>query len=128
MTTSERRTRLTAEIAGRTGIDEVMFVRLVHTFYDRVREDKLLEPIFDQRIANWDSHLERICAFWSSVALMSGLPLPVDSRHFDRWFRLFRETAVETCPSEAAAHFIERAAPSRKAWNSVLPEGTAFCS
>jgi truncated hemoglobin YjbI len=36
-----------------------------------------------------------MCAFWSSVALMSGryhgqpmekhLPLPIDARHFDRW-------------------------------------------
>jgi hemoglobin len=37
------------------------------------------------------------------------LPLPVDSRHFDHWLGLFRETALEVCPSAAAAHFIERA-------------------
>ena len=45
---------------------------------------------FEERIADWDPHLERMCAFWSSVALMSGvyhgqpmakhLPLPVDDR------------------------------------------------
>jgi hemoglobin len=37
------------------------------------------------------------------------LPLPVDSRHFDRWLGLFRETAREICPATAAEHFIERA-------------------
>jgi hemoglobin len=119
MTQSERRAQITAEIVERTGIDEDMIERLVHAFYDRVRQDALLGPIFDQRIADWDDHLKRMCAFWSSVALMSGryhgqptakhLPLPVDRRHFDRWLQLFRETAVDACPSSAAEHFIERA-------------------
>ena len=119
MTQSERRAQITAELVERTGIDEDMIDRLVHALYDRVRKDELLGPVFDQRIADWDLHLERMCAFWSSVALMSGryhgqptakhLPLPVDSRHFDRWLQLFRETALEVCPSIAAAHFIERA-------------------
>ena len=44
-----------------------------------------------------------LCAFWSSVALMSGryhgqpmvahLPLPIDTPHFDRWLEIFAETA-----------------------------------
>lgn len=119
MTQSERRAQMTAELVERTGIDEDMIDRLVHAFYDRVRKDELLGPIFDQRIADWDLHLQRMCAFWSSVALMSGryhgqptakhLPLPVDRRHFDRWLQLFRETAIVVCPSIAAAHLIERA-------------------
>ena len=119
MAPSERRTQITAEIVERTGIDEDMIKRLVHAFYDRVRKDKLLGPIFDTRIVNWGLHLERMCAFWSSVALMSGgyhgqpmakhLPLPVDGRHFDRWLQLFRESVHEVCPSSAAAHFVERA-------------------
>ena len=60
-----------------------------------------------------------MAAFWSSVALMSGvyhgrpmekhLPLPVDARHFDRWLSLFKESAHEVCPPVAALHFIERA-------------------
>ena len=60
-----------------------------------------------------------MCAFWSSVALMTGryhgtpmakhLPLPVDADHFDRWLELFEATAREICPPEAEAHFVERA-------------------
>jgi hemoglobin len=60
-----------------------------------------------------------MCAFWSSVTLMSGryhgspmakhLPLPVDAAHFDRWLALFEATARELCPPEAAAYFVERA-------------------
>jgi hemoglobin len=117
--TTERRERITAGIVARTGIDEAMIERLVHSFYAKIREDALLAPVFDARIRNWDLHLQRMCVFWSSVALMSGryhgspmtkhLPLPVDAAHFDRWLALFEETARKVCPPEAEAHFVERA-------------------
>lgn len=119
MTHAERRAAVVADIAARTGIDEAMIDRLVRTFYGKVRQDPLLGPVFDARIADWEPHLQRMCAFWSSVALMSGryhgqpmekhLPLPVDARHFDRWLALFAATAAEVCPPAAAGHFIERA-------------------
>ena len=117
--TTERRERITAGIVARTGIDEAMIERLVHSFYAKIREDALLAPVFDARIRDWDLHLKRMCAFWSSVALMSGryhgspmtkhLPLPVDAAHFDRWLALFEETARKVCPPEAEAHVVERA-------------------
>jgi hemoglobin len=60
-----------------------------------------------------------MCAFWSSVALMSGayhgqpmqkhLPLPIGAGHFDRWLELFAGAAREMCPPKAAECFIERA-------------------
>src|SRR3569832_1348810 len=119
MEADERRARITAEIAARTGITEAMIERLVHAFYDKVRADAVLGPVFDARIRDWEPHLQQMCAFWSSVALMSGryhgtpmpkhMPLPVDAAHFDRWLALFEATAAEICPPEAAAHFVERA-------------------
>lgn len=119
MTAEERRARITAEIVERTGIDEAMIARLVQAFYGKVRQDALLGPVFDERIADWEPHLRRMCAFWSSVVLLTGryhgqpmekhLPLPVDSRHFDRWLVLFEETAHDVCPPNAAAHFAGRA-------------------
>jgi hemoglobin len=114
-----RRDRLVDEIVRRTGIDEKMIERLVHTFYDRARRDPLIGPIFEDKVHDWDRHLARLCAFWSSVTLMSGryhgqpmvahLPLPVDTPHFERWLELFAATAREVCPPVAAAHFVERA-------------------
>lgn len=113
------RPRMTVEIMARTGLDEETLTELVHRFYDKVRADALLGPIFAARISDWGPHLERMAAFWSSVALMTGryhgvpVPahagLPVQWDHFVRWLRLFRETAAETCPPEGAAHVIERA-------------------
>ncbi len=116
---SARRAAFSAEVAERTGIDEALIHRLVHTFYDRVRADALLGPVFEARIQDWVPHLARMCAFWSSVALMSGqyhgrpmqahAPLPVDAQHFDRWLALFESTAADVCPPVAAAHFIAKA-------------------
>src|SRR3954471_15943411 len=115
----ERRQRITAEIMQQTGIDEAMIERLVHGFYAKVRADAVLGPIFDMRIKDWEPHLAQMCAFWSSVALMTGryhgtpmakhLPLPVDADHFDRWLALFEESAREVCPPAAATHFVELA-------------------
>lgn len=119
MTPAERRERITAEIVASTGITEAMIERLVRGFYDKVRADAVLAPVFDARIRDWEPHLQQMCAFWSSVALMSGryhgtpmvkhMPLPVDADHFDRWLELFEQTAREICPPQAAAHFVERA-------------------
>jgi len=116
---SQRRAEITAAIQAETGIDEAMIDRLVRGFYARVREDQLIGPVFAARIHDWEPHLQRMCAFWSSVALMTGryhgqpmpkhLPLPVDARHFDRWLALFEATARDLCPPRAADHFVERA-------------------
>src|ERR1017187_2874256 len=78
----------------RTGIDEPMIERLVGTFYERALRDPLIGPIFESKVHDWEGHIARLCAFGSSVALMSGryhgqpmvahLPLPVDTPEFDR--------------------------------------------
>ncbi len=114
-----RRAAVTERIVAETGIDDSMIEGLVRRFYEEVRAHPLLGPIFATRIHDWEPHLQRMCAFWSSVALMTGryhgtpmakhLPLPVDAEHFDRWLALFEETAWRTCPAKAADHFIERA-------------------
>lgn len=119
LSAAERRQAMTQAIQLETGIDEAMIDQLVRGFYARVRDDDLIGPIFEARITDWEPHLQRMCAFWSSVALMSGryhgqpmqkhLPLPVDGGHFDRWLALFEATARELCPPKAAVHFIERA-------------------
>ena len=114
-----RREAIVTDIVQRTGIDEPMIERLVRAFYERARVDVLIGPVFESKGKDWDAHLARMCAFWSSVALMSGryhgapmvvhLPLPVGTEHFNRWLELFAATAREVCPPAAAAHFMERA-------------------
>lgn len=113
------RPEITAALMAETGLDENILRNLVHRFYDRVRADAVLGPVFADRIADWTPHLERMVAFWSSVALMTGqyhgapMPahatLPVTWAHFDRWLDLFRATAEEVCPPAGAALVIDRA-------------------
>jgi hemoglobin len=102
------------------GITEAMTVRLVHAFYARVRADAVLGPVFEGAIHDWDSHLAKLCDFWSSVTLMTGRykgrPVPahvglpgIGPAMFARWLGLFRETAREQCPHEAALLYIASA-------------------
>lgn len=115
----ERRRRLAPGTPA--GVDEAMIHRLVHAFYAKVRADAVLGPIFDNAIGDhWDTHLAKLCDFWSSVTLMTGRfkgsPMSVHAAmpdigpaHFARWLRLFGETASETCPPAAAALFRTKA-------------------
>lgn len=103
-------------------LDEAMIVSVVHGFYDRIRQDDLLGPIFNDAIAPdaWPRHLARMCDFWSATLLCTGRydgrPLPphlalpgLGEDHFRRWLSLFRRTVRETCPEEVAALFMDRA-------------------
>ncbi len=102
------------------GVTEDMIHTLVHTFYGRVRSDPLLGPIFEGAVEDWDGHLGKLCSFWSSVTLMTGryhgtpmrahALLPgIAAHHFEHWLDIFRATARDICPPEAAALFIDRA-------------------
>ena len=116
---ADRRAQVTADIMAQTGIDDAMIHRVVHTFYDRVRADAVLGPVFGALITDWDPHLANMCRFWSSVTLKTGIysgapmqrhaPLPVDAGHFDRWLELFSETVTGVCPPAAAEVFLDAA-------------------
>ena len=113
-----RRAEIVEKIKAQTGIDDAMIDALVEGFYERVRKDALIGPIFNERISDWGPHLAQMKLFWSSVTLMSGVyhgrpmpkhtPLPIDAAHFDRWLALFQATALELCPLPAAQVFIEK--------------------
>ena len=77
---------------------------LVDAFYEKVSRDELLSPIFNKRIQNrWPQHLQKMYSFWQTVLLDErtyiGSPftphaqLPIDHSHFQRWMKLFIETA-----------------------------------
>lgn len=86
---------------------------LVDTFYTKVRADKLLGPVFNERIKDrWPVHLEKMYSFWQTTLLgehtYSGRPfpphatLPVGHQHFVRWVALFTETIDELFTGEKA--------------------------
>jgi len=82
-------------------IDDVKL--LVDTFYQKVRENELLGPIFNGVIKDrWPEHLEKMYRFWQTVLLEDhtyfGSPfpphamLPVEKKHFDTWLGLWHGT------------------------------------
>ncbi len=86
---------------------------LVNTFYERVQNDDLIGPVFNDVIQDrWPSHLEKMHRFWQTVLLYehtySGSPfpphakLPIDKKHFERWLNLFNRTVDELFAGENA--------------------------
>jgi hemoglobin len=93
--------------------------RLVNVFYDRVRDDRLLGPIFDDIAhVDWATHLPRMYDFWESVlfgtATFKGTPLavhrslaqqaPLTTEAFERWVALFQTTVDDFFTGAVADH------------------------
>ena len=119
-------------------ITESEIERLVRRFYERARRDPVIGPVFETAVDDWDEHIERLTAFWSSVRLGAGRykgnpfgahrPLPLEPEMFAVWLGLWRETAAEVFAPEAAAAFIakaERIAASLSQGLFFRPELTA---
>lgn len=97
-----------------TAVAEAELARLIPAFYDRVRADPLLAPLFDAAVDDWPAHLTRLTDFWSSVMLGSGRykgnPVARHLEHraamtpeqFTRWLALWRETTDAMMPEGAA--------------------------
>lgn len=104
------------------GITEERISDLVEGFYEKIRSDALLGPIFNEKITNWPPHLARMKDFWTSIAIESGrfhgnpmikhLAIPdIERSHFNHWLALFDQTLPEVMPNAAACQFLsERAA------------------
>ena len=97
-------------------IDDDALADLLATFYDRVREDPLIGPVFNDAVEDWDHHLARIGEFWSSVMFGTGrykgdpvakhlaLVAKITPAMFDRWLGLWAQTTDALMPrSEAQA-------------------------
>ncbi|MBR9915580.1 MAG: group III truncated hemoglobin [Algicola sp.] len=88
----------------RSDIESIEDIKiLVDVFYEKVRSDDMLSPIFEDRInGKWQDHLEKMYRFWETVLLgmhsYVGSPfiphanLPINERHFQRWIFLFNQT------------------------------------
>ena len=74
--------------------------KLLRHFYADVRQHQEIGPIFNARITDWPSHLEKIADFWSGATggppAYSGpmpqrhMPLGLEPEHFEAWLDLWR--------------------------------------
>lgn len=95
--------------------------RLVRTFYDRVRQDEMLGPIFNGIVQDWESHFEKLTDFWQGNLFFfvktkyTGDPKSAHQRmdaaighqttmeHFGRWINLWVATVDELYEGEKAS-------------------------
>lgn len=83
---------------------------LVKLFYEKVKSDSLLAPVFSH--VDWPQHLPTMYNFWSSMLLGDGsyngnpmtshLKLKIDHSHFEQWLKLFQATVDENFKGEKA--------------------------
>jgi hemoglobin len=103
-------------------VTDAALKQLVEAFYARVRADPSLGPVFEDAVADWPEHLEKLAAFWSSVMLGSGRykgqPVVAHRKHaeridpalFDRWLALWTRTTDELMAPDVAAMLQAKAA------------------
>jgi hemoglobin len=105
--------------------------KLVDTFYEKIREDELLGPIFNERIQDrWPQHLEKMYTFWQTLLLNErtyfGSPfpahasLPVSGEHFKKWMDLFTQTVDELFTGEKATEAKWRAEKMAEIFESKI--------
>lgn len=96
-------------------------MRLVKSFYVKVREDDMLGPVFNSIIKDdeeWEKHFEKLTDFWETnlffLAKYKGNPMlvhqqvdakmgkTIDQNHFNRWLHLWQTTVDELFEGEKA--------------------------
>jgi hemoglobin len=90
---------------------------LVDRFYDKVKDDSLLGPVFNH--VDWPHHLPIMYDFWSSMLLgdqtyrgnplQKHMHLAINEDHFNRWLHLFTQTVDENFQGEKAEEVKMRA-------------------
>ncbi|GLQ90596.1 group III truncated hemoglobin [Dyella flagellata] len=101
-------------------LDTAQIAQLVDRFYEKVRIDPLLGPVFNAAIDDWDEHKRTLTSFWCSVALRAnsyrGNPMAIHreqtsirTEHFERWLSLWRTTTREMLDEADAGIMLEHA-------------------
>lgn len=106
--------------AKESGLTAQLVRDVVIRFYDEIRRDGVLGPIFEDAIGDhWDEHIERIIQFWLTATRLDRgyngrnfMPAHLKHRsihaeHLPRWLGLFRQTAAEQCSPDSASFLID---------------------
>ena len=116
--------------------DASTIATLVDHFYEKVRVDAQIGPVFNAAVHDWDAHKRLLTSFWSSIALRAGTyrgnpmaahrPLPIQAEHFDRWLALWLETCSKALDAPHAMQMVDyakRIGRSLKYGLGIHPQG-----
>jgi hemoglobin len=103
-------------------------ILLVNDFYEKVKQDNLLGPLFAH--VDWPHHLPIMYSFWSSMLLgdqsykgnpfQKHISLAITASHFDRWMELFNQTVDENFNGDRAIEVKDRARSIAGVWQYKL--------
>lgn len=100
---------------------------LVNTFYEKIKKDAFIGPIFLEIIPNdqWESHIEKLTDFWETnlffVRKFKGNPMKahkdvdahfnhtINQQHFGKWLEIWFSTVSELFEGTKANDAKERA-------------------
>ena len=122
------RARKSADAAA-CGIDDAFIAELVEGFYDTVRRDSRLGPIFARQVKDWPLHLARMKDFWASIMIesgrFSGSPMQkhiaiggLEAEDFAHWQLLWDQTLTRLAPDPVVRDRFREAA--RRIGESLL--------
>lgn len=106
---------------------------VVDSFYESIRSDLILGPIFRDHVSDWPAHLATMYRFWSTLVNFtgqySGNPLGVHTRlphlaeaHFVRWLELWTATVEKFVPAADQSRFVHPAVRvARRMMAACLP-------
>ena len=92
--------------------------KLINAFYERVRPDPVIGPIFNSVVhIDWDHHIPLIVDFWETILLDNPVykknamevhyslnkRFPLEKIHFETWLTLFYATIDELFDGKVAA-------------------------
>jgi len=109
---------------------------LVDQFYQAVRQDSFLGPIFNERLTGrWEMHHRKLYRFWNTILLRHpdyfGDPVPmhfdmnIDECHFDAWLNIWIETVDANFEGMIAERAKFRGKTMAKAFLSQIKKAAA---
>lgn len=116
-----------------SSLDEAQIRSMVEAFYERVRRDPELGPIFAARLdGQWPAHLDKMVSFWSSALLRTGRYAGNPRRthaaieglgpqHFERWLGYFEATVQALFDPPVAEDLVRRAHAMARGLMAALP-------
>jgi hemoglobin len=100
---------------------------LVRRFYEQVRDNELLGPVFNGVVQDWEVHLVHLSDFWEMILLQTGpgagkfnptkvhrevdakVDYSIDQVHFGNWLELWFGTIDQYYEGEVAEYAKEHA-------------------
>ena len=86
-------------------MNEELLKKFLEDFYSQIRQNKILGPVFENSVSNWDSHLGKTLIFWRHHLLEPGvykgnllkvhqkLDTELNEKLFREWLTLFESAA-----------------------------------